>query len=89
MSPLVASGAGIALVVLAVALVATSIRLVRGPHLADRVVALDLLAVVAIGVMACLAVTSNKPVLLDASLAVALLAFIGTVAFARYMERQA
>lgn len=74
--------------VLSVVLVLAAYRLIRGPHLADRVIALDLLAVLAIGMMASLAVLMDRPVLLDASLVLALLAFLGTVAFSRYLERQ-
>jgi multicomponent Na+:H+ antiporter subunit F len=80
--------AGVSLVILAAVLVLAAIRLVRGPHLADRVIALDLIAVMAIAVMACLAAVTRRPLFLDASLVIALVAFISTVAFARYMERQ-
>lgn len=81
-------GAVVSLVILSVVLVLASVRLFRGPHLADRVIALDLIAVLAISMMACLALLTQNPVFLDASLVLALLAFISTVAFARYMERQ-
>lgn len=82
------AGAQATLLILAVVLVLAAVRLVRGPHLADRVIALDLIAVLAIAMMACLAVVYRSPVLVDASLVIALVAFISTVALARYMERQ-
>ncbi len=81
-------GAAISLVLLTLALGLTSYRLVKGPALADRVISLDLLAVITILIMACIGVTTENPVFLDASLVIALLAFISTVAFARFMERQ-
>lgn len=77
----------IALVILAFALVLTAYRLIKGPSLPDRVLALDMLAVISILLVACVAIVTSNPVLLDASLVLALLAFIGTVALSRYMEK--
>lgn len=78
----------IVLIVLTVALVLAFIRLVRGPSLPDRVVALDLIAIIVVGIIATEAIHLNQPVFLDAAIAVALIAFLGTVAFARYLERR-
>lgn len=80
--------ASIAIALLAATLALGTYRLIAGPHLTDRVIALDLIAVMAIGLMACLVVLQKELILLDASLVLALLAFLGTVAFARYMERE-
>jgi multicomponent Na+:H+ antiporter subunit F len=63
-------------------------RLVRGPSLPDRVVALDLIGVIAVGVIAAYDILTEQPVLLDAATVVALVAFLGTVAFAQYVERR-
>ena len=65
----------------------TTIRLLRGPSLPDRAVALDLLAVIAIATLAAFAVAVEQPVYIDIILAVGLIAFLGTVAFASYVER--
>ena len=73
---------------LSLAAVLTTIRLLRGPTLPDRVVALDLLAVVAIALLAAFAVAVDQPVFIDIILAIGLLAFLGTVAFATYIERR-
>jgi multicomponent Na+:H+ antiporter subunit F len=81
-------GGSVALAILTLALILTAYRLLKGPNLSDRVIALDSLAVIAVMIMACLSVVTENPVLLDACLSIALLAFISTVAFARYMERQ-
>ena len=51
-----------------------------------RVVALDLLSAVAVGIMAAWSVAADDAVYLDVALLVALLAFLGTVAFAAYAE---
>ncbi|MFN8643852.1 MAG: monovalent cation/H+ antiporter complex subunit F [Candidatus Binatia bacterium] len=73
---------------LSLAAVLTTLRLLRGPSLPDRVVALDLLAVIAIAILAAFAVAVDQPVFLDIILALGLLAFLGTVAFATYIERR-
>ena len=64
-------------------------RLVLGPSLADRVVALDAIGVLSVGVIATYDIATDQPVLLDAATAVALVAFLATVAFAHYLERRA
>ncbi|MCL4302663.1 MAG: cation:proton antiporter [Anaerolineae bacterium] len=64
------------------------IRLLRGPSLPDRVVALDLISVIGVGLAATYAVTVNQPVFLDVIMVFALISFLGTVAFAYYLERK-
>lgn len=62
------------------------LRLALGPSLPDRVVALDLISMVAVGLMATYTIASNQPVYVDAAIVVALTAFFSTVGFARYLE---
>jgi multicomponent Na+:H+ antiporter subunit F len=78
----------VALPVLALALVLASLRALRGPTLPDRVVALDVLTSVAIGIAGAWAVATRQPAFLDAALVLALIGFLGTVGFARYLERR-
>lgn len=78
----------IALPILMFAVILSFIRLLRGPRTADRVVALDLMTTIGIGVIAVLAMGTNQAVALDVAIVLALLAFLGTVAFASYVERQ-
>lgn len=78
----------IAMAVLGVAMVLAVIRLLRGPTLADRVVALDLLAFFSVGVVALAAVVSDRAELVIVAVVVALLTFMGTAAFALYLERK-
>ncbi len=73
---------------LAVTVFVAFARLIRGPSLPDRVVALDVMGTVAIGVIALYALESGEVVFLDVALIVALVAFLGTVAFAFYVERR-
>lgn len=74
------------LAVLVLAMIPIGIRLIRGPSTSDRVVALDVLSAVAIGIIAATAVATGSTVLLDAALVIALVAFVGTVAFGKYVE---
>ena len=74
---------------LTVALVCAFIRLVRGPTLPDRVVALDLISAVVVGIAALYAIVTDQPVLLDVAIVLALISFLGTVAFAQYIEKRA
>ncbi len=85
MSPAVLGGFA-ALALCGVTTLLAVVRLVRGPSTADRVVALDLLSAVAVGITAAWSVAANDPVYLDVALLVALVAFLGTVAFAGYAE---
>lgn len=75
--------------VLALAMMLAFLRLVRGPSLPDRVVALDLIAVLAVGMIAVVQIQTHEPMLLDSAIVLALIAFLSTVAFARYLERGA
>lgn len=63
------------------------VRLLRGPSLPDRVVALDLLSVIIVAMLAAFAVGVGEAVFIDIILAVGLITFLGTVAFAFYVER--
>jgi multicomponent Na+:H+ antiporter subunit F len=71
-----------------VALFLAFARLVLGPSLPDRVVALDLIGLIAVGIIAAYDILTRQPILLDAATVVALVSFLGTVAFARYVERR-
>ena len=63
-------------------------RLVRGPRAADRVVAIDALSMIAIGVIALLALSTAQPMLLDAAVVLALASFLGTTAFILMFRRR-
>jgi multicomponent Na+:H+ antiporter subunit F len=78
----------ISIIMIGVSLVLIFIRLAIGPTIEDRIVALDLLAANTIGFIAVYAIQNNTTTFLDAGIIVALLAFLGTVAFAYYLERR-
>jgi len=72
---------------LACSLVIAFVRLVRGPTLPDRVVALDFMATLIIAISAVYSVETDQPAYLDAAIVLALITFMGTVAFAYYLNR--
>jgi multicomponent Na+:H+ antiporter subunit F len=82
-----ALGAVAALALVGAAVLLAFVRLVRGPDLANRVVAVDLLSALGVGIAGTAAVVSGDPVYLDVALVLALITFVGTVAFARYAEQ--
>ena len=64
------------------------IRFVIGPSLSDRVIALDLLITIGIGIIAIYSIVNNRPTFLDIAMILALIAFLGTVAFSYYLEKR-
>ena len=84
---IVSVAANITLGMLILALVLALIRLIRGPSLPDRVVALDLMGTLTVGVIAVYDILSNRTVFIDVAIVMALTIFIGTLAFARYIEK--
>jgi multicomponent Na+:H+ antiporter subunit F len=77
----------LALALLTVSMALAFIRLVKGPQAADRVVALDLISVLIVAFLAAYAVHSSDTSFLDVAIAYALVAFLGTVALARFLSR--
>jgi len=71
-----------------VAMGLASLRLLRGPTLADRVLALDVLVIAAVGGVALLAWQTGRAVFLDVAVAVAMVTFISAVALAWYLEQR-
>lgn len=72
---------------LVVAMLLTLARLVRGPCLPDRVLALDTLYVNAIAMLILLGIWQGTNLYFEVALLIAVLGFVGTVAVAKYMLR--
>jgi multicomponent Na+:H+ antiporter subunit F len=75
------------LIILGLAVMVAIIRIVKGPTLPDRVVAMDLLGVLVVGFITVLAATTGVRATLDAAMVIALIGFVSTVAYATYVER--
>ena len=78
----------IALPLLTLAVLVVFIRLVRGPSLPDRVVALDLMTTLGVGIIAAYAIGTNQAIFLDIATIIALISFLGTIAFAYYIQKR-
>jgi multicomponent Na+:H+ antiporter subunit F len=70
-----------------IAIAVAVIRMVIGPTLPDRVLALDIIGVKLISCVAIVSVMLSTTAFLDVILILGILAFISTIAFARYLER--
>lgn len=76
------------LLMVAAALFISFYRVVRGPTLPDRMVAVDLIGVSSVCLMVLAAAASKESAFLDAAVVISLLGFLGTIAYARYAERR-
>ncbi|WP_367914535.1 cation:proton antiporter [Leadbetterella sp. DM7] len=73
---------------LSVSMMLTFIRFVRGPRVVDRVIALDLIITIGIAFITVFSIRSGKELFLDVAMILALIAFLGTVAFSYYLEKK-
>ncbi|GLR48998.1 cation:proton antiporter [Shinella yambaruensis] len=84
----ISAAATIALFLMCAAFFLTAYRVVKGPTLPDRIVALDMLVAIAIGFIAVLAIRTGFNLYIDIAIALGLVGFLATVAFARFVLRQ-
>ncbi|ANK71806.1 cation:proton antiporter [Ensifer adhaerens] len=82
---ILALATGFAFVVLSAALLITVWRIIRGPTLPDRVLGLDMLVAIAIGLIAVVAIRTGFNLYIDIAIALGLVGFLATVAFARFV----
>jgi multicomponent Na+:H+ antiporter subunit F len=75
----------LSLVILSVSMLLAVARVVRGPTLPDRVLALDMLVAIAIGFIAVLGLRTGETLYVDIAIALGLVGFLATVAFARFI----
>jgi multicomponent Na+:H+ antiporter subunit F len=77
--------ADIAIGLLLVGLLLVIVRLARGPNLGDRIMALDTLTMLAVGLIGAITVRTGLTLYLDIAIAIALVGFLSTIALARYL----
>ncbi len=63
-------------------------RLVKGPTVPDRVVALDLIATLLVGLIAVNSIQTGSEIFLYVAMVVALFSFIGTLGFCWYLQQE-
>jgi len=67
-------------------IILATLRMIKGPSMADRAVALDTFTVISISLIVLIACLSARVIFLDVGMVYAILSFIGVVAVARYLE---
>lgn len=77
----------LALAAVALAMLLCGWRLLRGPSLPDRLLALDTLAINAVALVVLLGLRWQTELLFEAALIIAMLGFVSTVALARFLTR--
>lgn len=77
----------IAFIAVAVAQVLSMVRLVIGPSTGDRILAIDTMTVNAIGLIVLLGIAQGSRIYFEVTLIIAMLGFISTVAYARFILR--
>jgi multicomponent K+:H+ antiporter subunit F len=87
MSAVIQTAADIALAMLALAMLLCLFRLLRGPSMADRILALDTLYINSLAGLMVAGVRLEDPTFFDAAIVIGMLGFVGTVAFAKYLLR--
>jgi len=73
-------------IILIICCFACLIRAWRGPSIPDRMVAIDIMGVLAVGITALLAIITKRDFLIDVALAWIFMSFIGTLSLAKYLS---
>lgn len=87
MSPFLWWSLNIGIVIVAASVLLCSWRLLRGPELPDRILALDTLYMGMVALVILLDIRFDTELLFEAALIVAMMGFVSTVALARYVTR--
>ncbi len=85
MAPFLAYAVTLGVYVLSAGMALCLYRLVRGPELADRVLAADLLSLHVVGLVILLTIYVGNLVFFDTALVVGIIGFVSTVGFAQYI----
>ncbi len=70
-----------------IALVLNLWRLIVGPHVIDRILALDTMYINSIALILIYGIYNKTPLYFEAALLIAMLGFVSSVAFAKYLLR--
>ena len=77
----------LAVIIIMIAIGLGIYRLVKGPTVVDRVIALDLLTLIAIALITMIALVTSRFIYIDVALVYGLLSFLSVLAVARYLEK--
>ncbi|WP_075602122.1 monovalent cation/H+ antiporter complex subunit F [Saccharicrinis aurantiacus] len=71
--------------VLLLAMILTVFRLVKGPTTPDRIISLDMIGSIMLGLIICIGIIKDNSIYIDVILIITLILFVGTVAMSRYL----
>lgn len=80
--------ASVSLPVLLLSVLIAVLRLLIGPRAADRILALDLMSLLVVGIAAAHALLTDDMVYLDVTVVAIMVTFLATIAFSRYIVRR-
>lgn len=73
---------------LSISMLLIFVRFIKGPSVFDRVISLDLLVTCGMGIIAVYSILTDQQNFLDFALILALIAFLGTIAFSFYLKNR-
>ena len=77
----------LAAAMLTVALLLAAWRLLRGPGLPDRILALDTLYVISLALLIVIGIRFDNAVNFEVAMVISMLGFVGTVVLSKYLSR--
>jgi multicomponent Na+:H+ antiporter subunit F len=77
----------VSLIILSLSILGCLYRVLKGPSMADRIIALDMVGINLISIVAVISVMMETQAYLEIILLIGILAFLGTVAFSKYIEK--
>ncbi|MDW0113561.1 MULTISPECIES: Na(+)/H(+) antiporter subunit F1 [Sporosarcina] len=77
----------VCLILIVLSMVGVLYRVFRGPSVPDRLISLDSIGVMLISTIALLSILFDTPFFIDVILLIAIMSFIGTVSFSKFIER--
>lgn len=78
----------VSMVILSISILITLARFIIGPTLPDRVISLELIALIIIAIIALYSIMTEEAVFIDIAVIISLISFLGTIAFSYYLERR-
>ncbi|GGA99172.1 Na(+)/H(+) antiporter subunit F1 [Macrococcus hajekii] len=79
--------ASIGLIIVSISIFGYLYRAIKGPSMADRVVALDAIGIALMAVIALFSIILNTPHFISILMLLAVLSFLGTISFAKFMDK--
>lgn len=77
----------VSLILVVLSIIGIMVRVFRGPSVPDRLIALDGIGVMLISAIALISILFDTPFFIDVILLIAIMSFIGTVSFSKFIER--